>query len=140
MILVIEQIHSAREQEDGSVVFITTSSGIPDVHSVIQDGEDHADNNEKLRTWLLTNTPDPYVETRDFEELEKQSRRLERDQIFRDTIDNINPLWYETLSTQMKSDLAAWRAVWLDYPSTGVKPSMQSVEEFFNIWHDVGDD
>lgn len=140
MTLVIETIHSATEQEDGTVLFITTSSGIPDVHSYILDGEEHSDNNEKLRTWLLTNTPDPYVEARDLEELEKQNRRLERDKIFRDTIDNINPLWYETLSTQMKSDLATWRAAWLDYPSTGVKPSMQSVEEFFNIWHDVGDD
>ena len=140
MTLVIEQIHSATEQEDGTVLFITTSSGIPDVHSYILGGEKNADNDEKLRNWLLRNTPDPYVETRDLEELERQKRRGERDNVFQHTIDNINPLWYETLSTQMKSDLAAWRAAWLNYPSTGVKPSIKSVEEFFNMWHDEGDD
>lgn len=52
----------------------------------------------------------------------KAERRVERTEKFRQTLDRMNNAWYDTLTTQQKTDLATWRQAWLDYPSTGTKP------------------
>lgn len=52
----------------------------------------------------------------------QDKRRKERKIEFSTTLDLINPVWYNLLTEQEKSELATWRQAWLDYPSTGVKP------------------
>jgi len=49
-------------------------------------------------------------------------RRAYRSKVFSNTLDKLNPLWYNLLTEQQKLDLAEWRQAWLDYPSTGVIP------------------
>lgn len=41
-----------------------------------------------------------------------------RSQIFAQTIDKMNPMWYNTLSEDQVSRLTSWRQEWLDYPET----------------------
>lgn len=59
--------------------------------------------------------------TRSTEEV-KEDRRVERGVKFGETLDIMNGVWYDTLSTQQKTELRIWRQAWLDYPETGIKP------------------
>lgn len=54
---------------------------------------------------------EPYVDPRE-----------ERAEVFAATLDIMNPVWYNSLTTEQQTELAAWRQAWLDYPETGVKP------------------
>ena len=58
-----------------------------------------------------------------YSENQLQSRRDEREVMFANTIDRMNPTWYNSLSNAQKAELSTWRQGWLDYPSTGVYPS-----------------
>jgi hypothetical protein len=51
-----------------------------------------------------------------------ESRRSERNSMFANTLDRMNVIWYNSLTSQQQQDLSAWRAEWLDYPSTGIRP------------------
>jgi len=84
-------------------------------------------NKEFVGTELIDGTVVTSVEEK--EDLEtnlelslQDKRRRERKIEFSTTLDLINPVWYNSLTEQEKSDLAEWRQAWLDYPSTGVKP------------------
>jgi hypothetical protein len=50
-------------------------------------------------------------------------RVVERAEEFAETLNNLNPLWFNSLSSQQQTDLAAWRSDWLNYPETGIKPT-----------------
>ena len=50
------------------------------------------------------------------------SRRVERAIIFSTTLDLMNPIWYDSLTDDEQTALAAWRTAWLDYPATGTRP------------------
>lgn len=52
----------------------------------------------------------------------EQERRNERTEIFSETLDRINPIWYNSLTQQQKDDLSNWRQAWLDYPETEIRP------------------
>ena len=54
-------------------------------------------------------------------------RREERRRKFANTLDKMNPIWYEELSSTEQDDLREWRQTWLDYPETGVKPDDLSI-------------
>lgn len=56
----------------------------------------------------------------------EEQRRAERSEVFAQTIDKINPLWYSLLTTEQQSELATWRTAWLNYPATGDKPEALS--------------
>ena len=58
-----------------------------------------------------------------YSENQLQARRNEREAIFANTIDRMNPTWHDALSDTQKAELATWRQGWLDYPSTGVYPA-----------------
>ena len=68
------------------------------------------------KEWLEDNTP-----TLDSETI-YEKRRIMRKDAFSSTIDKMNPLWYDSLTEEQQTSLAAWRTAWLDYPSTGDKP------------------
>lgn len=78
-----------------------------------------------------TDSEIPLHDGYDFTALEAGARREERIQKFSETIDLMNPLWYNSLTDQQKTDLATWRQQWLDYPSTGVVPTESLVDGIF---------
>ena len=53
---------------------------------------------------------------------EPVSPQQERAEAFSRTLDIMNPVWYNSLTTEQQTELAAWRQAWLDYPETGVRP------------------
>ena len=56
----------------------------------------------------------------------KAERRMEREEVFAETLDKMNPIWYSQLSETQLAELEVWRQAWLDYPDTGIKPDMLS--------------
>ena len=40
-------------------------------------------------------------------------RRMEREEKFADTVDKMNPMWYQGLTTEEQSALNNWRVGWL---------------------------
>ncbi len=46
-------------------------------------------------------------------------RREEMDAVFAVTIDKMNPVWWDTLSSDEQAGFKAFRKVWLDYVKTG---------------------
>lgn len=57
-------------------------------------------------------------------------RRRERSNVFRRTVDRMNPVWFESLSDDQKARLSTWRSEWLDYPQSGQTPTT-NVEDIF---------
>lgn len=57
-------------------------------------------------------------------------RRQERTNVFKRTVDRMNPVWFETLSDDQKARLSTWRGEWLDYPQSGETPTT-NVEDIF---------
>ena len=53
----------------------------------------------------------------------EQGRRGERAEEFSQTIDRMNPAWYNGLTDTQKTSLETWRQEWLDYPETGILPT-----------------
>jgi len=45
------------------------------------------------------------------------SRRETRRLVFAQTIDNMNPVWYNSLSDEQKTELQVWRSEWLEFPN-----------------------
>lgn len=56
------------------------------------------------------------------EELLKADRREQREEKFANTIDKITPVWFEDLTEDQKARVKAFRAAWLDYPTSGNIP------------------
>ena len=61
----------------------------------------------------------------------EEIRREVRTEVFSTTLDRMNPIWYNSLTTEQQADLATWRQAWLDYPATGIEPT-QTWEEVMN--------
>lgn len=62
-------------------------------------------------------------------DLTEHNRRLERESVFKVTIDRLTGPWFESLSDDDKAKIKAFREVWLDYPSTGVIPDNKVYNE-----------
>ncbi len=60
-----------------------------------------------------------------------RQRQSERTKVFSITIDKLNPIWYNSLTSTQQSNLATWRQQWLDYPSTGTIPNEALVQDIF---------
>lgn len=58
-------------------------------------------------------------------------RRMEREEKFADTVDKMNPMWYQGLTTEEQSALNNWRVGWLEYPSTGIIPDDTLIQGIF---------
>ena len=56
-----------------------------------------------------------------------ENRRLERTEEFSQTLDKLNASWWDSLTDTEKTEVNTYRASWLDYPSTGVKPTRPSI-------------
>jgi len=56
-----------------------------------------------------------------------ENRRLERAEEFSQTLDKLNAAWWDSLTDTEKTEVNTYRASWLDYPSTGVKPTRPSI-------------
>ena len=84
----------------------------------------HKAEDKKCTDWLADNSVTAYVKT-------EFDRREERDNEFARTLDRMNALWYNSLTSQQQTDLATWRQAWLDYPSTGVEPDKSLVSGIF---------
>ena len=57
--------------------------------------------------------------------------REERRAEFSTTLDRMNPVWYNSLTTAQQTALATWRQQWLDYPDNGIKPDYTLVQGIF---------
>lgn len=55
-------------------------------------------------------------------EVVKTYRREDRQEKFANTLDTLNPAWYESLSDDQKARIKAFRDAWLDYTDTGTIP------------------
>ena len=51
------------------------------------------------------------------ERLPAELRREDRTEVFSRTIDNMNTLWYNSLTAEQQSSLSTWRDQWLSYPN-----------------------
>ena len=56
-----------------------------------------------------------------------EERREERTEEFSQTLDKLNSAWWDSLTDTEKTEVNTYRASWLDYPSTGVKPTRPSI-------------
>ena len=59
------------------------------------------------------------------------NRRYERSKVFSETVDKMNPTWYNSLSDTDKTSLETWRVSWLNYPDTGVTPDPTLIANIF---------
>ena len=121
MTLQITQVHDAAYQYNGIVLFRADCGDITDVYCEILEGLQNEANNAILRAWLEDNTPTPYVAPPP--DLPDNERRQERREVFARTLDILNPVWYNALTSDQQTEIATWRQAWLDYPVTGVRPA-----------------
>jgi len=49
---------------------------------------------------------------------------------FEVTVDKMNPVWYNNLTSDQQTRLAAWRQEWLDYPTTNTEPTTDVTDIF----------
>lgn len=56
-------------------------------------------------------------------------RRDQRQEKFSNTVDTLNPAWYDSLSDDQKARIKAFRKAWLDYPETGSIPDTITFNE-----------
>jgi hypothetical protein len=68
------------------------------------------------------------------EEAKLENRRVQRALQFSTTIDKMNTYWHNGLTTEQQERLNDWRTEWLDYPSTGVFPTIE-VSDIFTDAH-----
>ena len=66
---------------------------------------------------LIVNRVDKYIT------LVEEDRRQERQLMFSNTIDKMNPIWYNSLTSDQQKRLDTWRTQWLNYPDGGIKPT-----------------
>ena len=94
-----------------------------DPEDFVPDGCSYELDTQKVETRIRIKRAEAGVKTFSSEE---EQRRAERSEMFAQTIDKINPLWYSLLTTEQQSELATWRTAWLNYPATGNKPEALS--------------
>ena len=100
----------------------------------VPDGYSYVDGIQDQYTRLVTDfgisAVTPFTQA-EIDEIESDNtladRREERRRKFANTLDKMNPIWYEELSSTEQDDLREWRQTWLDYPETGVKPDDLSI-------------
>jgi len=61
----------------------------------------------------------------------EDERREERKVEFSNTLDKMNPLWFNSLTTTQQANLTTWRTAWMDYPASGVRPDDTLVQGIF---------
>ena len=114
--------------------FYATFTESDDVPNNVPDGYSYVDGIQDQYTRLVegfgVSAVTPFSQA-EIDEIESGNtladRREERRRKFANTIDKMNPIWYEELSSTGQDDLREWRQTWLDYPSTGVKPDNLSI-------------
>jgi len=57
----------------------------------------------------------------------QEQRRKEREEEFAITLDKVNVVWYNSLTSNQVTALESWRQEWLDYPSTGILPTRPDI-------------
>jgi len=80
---------------------------------------------EETSMWIGFNLNGRIVtEVRDATPIEtlQKYRREDRADVFADTVDRMNPVWYNSLTIEQQTELSTWRQAWLDYPATGTRP------------------
>ena len=125
MTLKIIEVLSARYlMEDHSQIgFMTNCEGFTDVEALFSDKTDEVNqaNNNLCQAWLdAGNTPTAFVEPESTATVltQAEERRNDRREEFFYTLDKMNSIWYDSLSSAELSELTAWRTAWLDYPTT----------------------
>ena len=120
MSLVLESITRARYDTANTLEFeiIASLDGAPSGTVFHALGGEYPDVDAACLQWLQTNspeeqTPDPLITVQN-----PLARRLERTREFEETLDKINPAWWDSFTQAQKDELAAWRQAWLDYPNT----------------------
>ena len=129
------EVISASVQTDGRVAFIVEDTKenqythyIPSSLRAFDDG---------CKAWLEDNTP-----TLDSETIYEKRRIIRRD-MFSNTIDRMNPVWWSQLTTAQQQSFHAFRQVWLDYPANGTIPETIDITidgtDYTDISTDVSD-
>jgi hypothetical protein len=125
MTLKIIEVLSARYlMEDHSQIgFMTNCEGFTDVETLFSARTDKVNqaNNNLCQAWLdAGNTPTAFVEPESTATVltQAEERRNDRREEFFYTLDKMNSIWYDSLSSAELSELTAWRTAWLDYPTT----------------------
>jgi len=125
MTLKIIEVLSARYlMEDHSQIgFMTNCEGFTDVETLFSARTDKVNqaNNNLCQAWLdAGNTPTAFVEPESTATVltQAEERRNDRREEFSYTLDKMNSIWYDSLSSAELSELTAWRTAWLDYPTT----------------------
>ena len=125
MTLKIIEVLSARYlMEDHSKIgFMTNCEGFTNVEALFSDRTDEVNqaNNNLCQAWLdAGNIPTTYVEPEYTGTVltQDEERRNDRREEFSHTLDKMNSIWYDSLSSAELSELKAWRTSWLDYPTT----------------------
>ena len=78
--------------------------------------------------WLANNTPTAYQVEKVTIYNNPDMRRKDREIEFANTIDRMNPVWWDSYTQAQKDEITAWRQAWLQYPNNEeatrpVKPS-----------------
>lgn len=119
MTLEITSVQSAKYTSDNEIEFTVTCGDITEVVTRIFNTTRDQSNDAILQAWVdAGNSIGEYVapeaqEPEHFSEL----RRKERAEEFSWTIDNLNPLYYNSLTAEKQAELATWRQAWLNYPN-----------------------
>jgi hypothetical protein len=119
MTLQITSVQSAKYTSDNQIEFTVTCGDITEVVTRIFNRPKDQDNDNLLQAWINDgNTISAYVapeapDTIPFSDL----RRIERGEEFSWTIDKLNPMYYNSLTSEQQAELTTWRQAWLDYPN-----------------------
>ena len=125
MTLKITEVLSAKylDEEHSQIGFMTNCEGSANVEAQFSHRTDliNQANNNLCQAWLdAGNTPTSYVEPESTATVltQAEERRNDRREEFSHTLDKMNSIWYDSLSSDDLSELRTWRSSWLDYPTT----------------------
>ena len=116
----ITSVQSAKYNEYNRILFTVSVGDITGVETYIFNRPQDAVNDNLLKQWLAddNNSVSPYVpDPEPTPEPTDVLRRNERTEEFAITLDRLNPIWYNSLTTAQRTELATWRTAWLDYPT-----------------------
>jgi len=119
MTLEITSVQSAKYTSDNEIEFTVTCGDFTEVVTRIFNTTRDQSNDAILQAWVdAGNSIGEYVAPVPpapvpFSDL----RRIERSKEFSWTIDNLNPMYYDSLTSEQQTELATWRQAWLDYPN-----------------------
>ena len=131
MSIKITSVQSATYDANGGVLFTVSVGDVTGVVVPIFNRPKDKRNDDILRAWLAdtnnsvaayvappTPAPTPFDVT----------RREERREEFANTLDRMNPLWHNSLTSAQQAQLATWRTAWLNYPNSeaNTRPSLPS--------------